>query len=160
MCGSYASPRSNDGLHGARERRSGGTCPLRPGQSQRSTCSAMERASSTSMPRYLTVLSILVWPFGLFLANIFAPTGGRVALALIGVAGAMIIDIALLLNLADHGAAAGMAGDQAREGEAACGPRMTRDRTSSPGSPATARYPSRLTCNGKPRRPPCRSLRA
>jgi hypothetical protein len=29
---------------------------------QRSTCSAIERASSTSMPRYLTVLSILVWP--------------------------------------------------------------------------------------------------
>ena len=29
---------------------------------QRSTCSAMVRASSTSMPRYLTVLSILAWP--------------------------------------------------------------------------------------------------
>ena len=29
---------------------------------QTSTCSAIERASSTSMPRYLTVLSILVWP--------------------------------------------------------------------------------------------------
>jgi hypothetical protein len=29
---------------------------------QTSTCSAMARASSTSMPRYLTVLSILVWP--------------------------------------------------------------------------------------------------
>ena len=29
---------------------------------QRSTCSAMARASSTSMPRYRTVLSILVWP--------------------------------------------------------------------------------------------------
>ena len=28
----------------------------------RSTCSAMARASSTSMPRYRTVLSILVWP--------------------------------------------------------------------------------------------------
>ena len=29
---------------------------------QTSTCSAIARASSTSMPRYLTVLSILVWP--------------------------------------------------------------------------------------------------
>src|SRR6266446_2864272 len=29
---------------------------------QTSTCSAMVRASSTSIPRYLTVLSILVWP--------------------------------------------------------------------------------------------------
>src|SRR5271165_6604827 len=29
---------------------------------QTSTCSAMARASSTSMPRYRTVLSILVWP--------------------------------------------------------------------------------------------------
>src|SRR6516165_11675680 len=29
---------------------------------QTSTCSAMARASSTSMPRYLTVLSILVCP--------------------------------------------------------------------------------------------------
>jgi hypothetical protein len=29
---------------------------------QTSTCSAIESASSTSMPRYLTVLSILVWP--------------------------------------------------------------------------------------------------
>ena len=46
-----------------------------------------------------------------------AAAGGRVALALIGVAGAMIIDVALLLDLADHGAAAGMAGDQARKGE-------------------------------------------
>ena len=29
---------------------------------QTSTCSAIARASSTSMPRYLTVLSIFVWP--------------------------------------------------------------------------------------------------
>src|ERR1700686_94502 len=29
---------------------------------QTSTCSAIAKASSTSMPRYLTVLSILVWP--------------------------------------------------------------------------------------------------
>jgi hypothetical protein len=36
--------------------------PAPPEIAQRSTCSAMERASSTSMPRYLTVLSILVWP--------------------------------------------------------------------------------------------------
>ena len=55
--------------------------------------------------------------FERFLAHILAAAGGRVALALIGVAGAMIIDVALLLDLADHGAAAGMAGDQAREGE-------------------------------------------
>jgi hypothetical protein len=41
----------------------------------------------------------------------------RVALALNGVAGAMIIDVALLLDLPDHGAAAGMASDQAREGK-------------------------------------------
>jgi hypothetical protein len=33
-----------------------------PGVLQTSTCSAIARASSTSMPRYLTVLSILVWP--------------------------------------------------------------------------------------------------
>src|SRR5258705_13379542 len=31
---------------------------------QTSTCSAIARASSTSMPRYLTVLSILVCPSG------------------------------------------------------------------------------------------------
>src|SRR5258706_4907275 len=29
---------------------------------QTSTCSAIAKASSTSIPRYLTVLSILVWP--------------------------------------------------------------------------------------------------
>ena len=55
--------------------------------------------------------------FERFLADIFAAAGGRVALALIGVAGAMIIDVALLLDLADHRAAAGMAGDQPGEGE-------------------------------------------
>ena len=33
-----------------------------PEQFQMSTCSAMASASSTSIPRYLTVLSILVWP--------------------------------------------------------------------------------------------------
>jgi hypothetical protein len=37
---------------------SGLLCP----RVQTSTCSAMARASSTSMPRYLTVLSIRVWP--------------------------------------------------------------------------------------------------
>ena len=52
-----------------------------------------------------------------FLAHIFAAAGSRVALALIGVAGAVIIDVAFLLDLADHRAAAGMAGDQAGEGE-------------------------------------------
>ena len=55
--------------------------------------------------------------FERFLADIFAAAGRRVALALIGVAGAMIIDVALLLDLADHGAAAGMAGDQPGKGE-------------------------------------------
>ena len=61
MCGSCALPHSNNGWREA-GRRSGGTCPLRPGRFQRSTRSAMESASSTSMPRYLTVLSIFVWP--------------------------------------------------------------------------------------------------
>ncbi len=50
--------------------------------------------------------------FQSFLAHMLAPAQGRVALALIGVAGAMIIDIAFLLDLADHCAAAGMACDQ------------------------------------------------
>jgi hypothetical protein len=50
--------------------------------------------------------------FERFLAHMLATAGCRVTLTLIGVAGAMIIDIALLLDLADHGAAAGMAGDQ------------------------------------------------
>ena len=44
--------------------------------------------------------------FERLLAHILAAAGGRVALALIGVAGAMIIDVALLLDLADHRAAA------------------------------------------------------
>ena len=35
--------------------------PLHP-SFQTSTCSAIARASSTSMPRYRTVLSIFVWP--------------------------------------------------------------------------------------------------
>jgi len=42
----------------ARTGRAGPLCPV----FQTSICSAVERASSTSMPRYLTVLSILVWP--------------------------------------------------------------------------------------------------
>ena len=41
--------------------RLGRACPLHP-NFQTSTCSAIASASSTSMPRYLTVLSILVWP--------------------------------------------------------------------------------------------------
>jgi fucose permease len=55
--------------------------------------------------------------FERFLADVLAAARGRVALALIGVTGAVIIDVALLLDLADHGAAASVAGDQAREGE-------------------------------------------
>ena len=47
-----------------------------------------------------------------FLAHIAAAAGGRVALHL-WVAGAMIIDVALLLDLPDHRAAAVAAGDQA-----------------------------------------------
>ena len=55
--------------------------------------------------------------FQRLLAHIVAAAGSRVALAFIGVAGAMIIDVAFLLDLADHRAAAGMAGDQPGEGE-------------------------------------------
>ena len=47
------------------------------------------------------------------LAHILAAAGGRVALAFIGIAGAVVIDVALLLDLADHRAAAFRAGDQA-----------------------------------------------
>src|SRR5207244_3974057 len=46
------------------ERRAEHVCSARVFQT--STCSAMARASSTSMPRYLTVLSILVCPSGFF----------------------------------------------------------------------------------------------
>src|SRR5271166_3623180 len=52
-----------------------------------------------------------------FLAHIFAAAGGWMALEFIGVAGAMIIDISLLLDFADHRAAALFARNQAREGE-------------------------------------------
>ena len=55
--------------------------------------------------------------FQRLLAHILAAAGGRVALAFIGVAGAVVIDVALLLDLADHRAAAVRAGDQAGEGE-------------------------------------------
>ena len=44
--------------------------------------------------------------FERLLAHILAAAGGRVALAFIGVAGAVVIDVALLLDLADHRAAA------------------------------------------------------
>ena len=50
--------------------------------------------------------------FQRFLAHIFAPAGGRVALALIGVAGAVIVDVTLLLDLADDRTTALRAGDQ------------------------------------------------
>jgi hypothetical protein len=55
--------------------------------------------------------------FQCFLAHIVAAAGGRIALALIGVASAMVIDVAFLLDLADHGAATGMAGDQPGKSE-------------------------------------------
>ena len=55
--------------------------------------------------------------FNRFLADVFAAAASRIALALICVASAMIVYVAFLLDLAHHGAAAGMAGDQAREGK-------------------------------------------
>ena len=51
------------------------------------------------------------------LAHILASARGRVALALISKPGAVVVDVAFLLDLADHRAAAGVAGDQPREGE-------------------------------------------
>ena len=51
------------------------------------------------------------------LAHIAAAAGGRIALAFIGIAGAVVIDVALLLDLADDRAAALGAGDQSRERE-------------------------------------------
>ena len=51
FCFTTANANDSDG-------QSGLLCPM----VQTSTCSAMARASSTSMPRYLTVLSIRVWP--------------------------------------------------------------------------------------------------
>jgi hypothetical protein len=55
--------------------------------------------------------------FERLLADVFAPARGRVALALISVPGAMIIDVARLLDLPNYRAAAGMAGDQSGKGE-------------------------------------------
>src|ERR1700691_2419237 len=55
--------------------------------------------------------------FERFLAHMLAAAGCWGALGFISVAGAMIIDVALLLDLADHGAAAGMAGNQPGKGE-------------------------------------------
>lgn len=49
------------------------------------------------------------------LAHILTAAGGGVALAFIGVAVAMVIDVSLLLDLADHRAAALAAGNQPRE---------------------------------------------
>ena len=46
------------------------------------------------------------------LAHIFPTARGRVSAAFIRVAGAMVINIALLLDLADHRAAASAAGNQ------------------------------------------------
>jgi len=45
----------------ARDHWGSGVCPLHP-DFQTSTCSAIASASSTSIPRYLTVLSTLGWP--------------------------------------------------------------------------------------------------
>src|SRR5438046_6710921 len=55
--------------------------------------------------------------FECLLAHMLAAAEGRVASALISVAGTMVIDVALLLDFADHRAAAFSAGDQPREGE-------------------------------------------
>ena len=44
------------------------------------------------------------------LPNILAPAGRRVAFAFVGVTGAVVVDVAFLLDLADYRAAAGMAG--------------------------------------------------
>lgn len=54
------------------------------------------------------------------LAHILAPVSGRVALALIGVTSAVIVDVAFLLDLAEHRTAAGMTRDHPLEREVAC----------------------------------------
>ena len=51
------------------------------------------------------------------LAHILAATGAGLAPAFVGVAGAVVVDVFLLLDLADHRAAAARACDQAREGK-------------------------------------------
>src|SRR5215831_18720342 len=51
------------------------------------------------------------------LAHIAAAAGGWTAPTLIGVAGAVVIDVTLLFDLADHRAATFYAGNQTGEGE-------------------------------------------
>lgn len=50
-------------------------------------------------------------PLQTLLEHIFAAAGGGLASAFLHVAGAVIVDVLLLLNLADHRAAAARAGD-------------------------------------------------
>src|SRR5215471_8726582 len=57
-------------------------------------------------------------PLQHLLSHILTPAGGRVTLAFIGVASAMVIDVVLLLDLADHRAPAFGASDQAGKREA------------------------------------------
>jgi len=52
-----------------------------------------------------------------FLAHMLAPARCRIALAFIRVAGAVVVNVTLLLDLADHRASASGTGDQPREGE-------------------------------------------
>lgn len=56
-------------------------------------------------------------PAGRSLVHILAAADREVTLALIGVADSVILHVAFLLNLADHGTAACMAGDQTGKGE-------------------------------------------
>jgi hypothetical protein len=53
-------------------------------------------------------------------AHVLAPAGSRVAQAFIGIASAVVVDVALLFNLADHGTPTFAAGYQAGEGEVMC----------------------------------------
>src|SRR5690606_331019 len=52
-----------------------------------------------------------------FLAHTLAAAGSRLVPAFIGVAGAVVIDVLLLLDLADHRATAAPAGNQPGEGK-------------------------------------------
>src|SRR6516162_4628784 len=56
-------------------------------------------------------------PLQFLLTYILAAARHRVAFAFVGITGAMVIDVALLLDLADHRAAAPRAGDQPGEGK-------------------------------------------
>ena len=54
------------------------------------------------------------------LPHILSSAGGGVALAFIGIAGAVVINVALFLDFPDDRAAAFRASDQPREGEVVC----------------------------------------